>query len=187
MKNINYFIENYYNNNIQLSKNIIIEILKNIVDENKKVLIFGLGNDSLLWYKANKEKNIFFVENNSIYIEKNRNIDREYIIKYNYKDITVDKSIKNLIDVKKYKIPKKLLNQKPFDIILIDGPEGYSNDSHGRELPFYWSKNFLMHEKTKIFIDDFNRDLEYELFLKYFGNYKYFYFPERNGFACVFL
>ena len=186
MENIKYLIENFYNKNIQLSMTVIIKILKNIVNKNKKVLIFGLGNDSLLWYKANQEKNILFVENKLFYIKKNQNINKKHIIKYDYKDITVQKSLDNLVDVKKYRIPNKLINQKPFDIILIDGPEGFSPDSHGRELPFYWSKK-LMHEKTKIFIDDFNRDLEKKLFHKYFGKFEHNYFPERNGFACVFL
>ena len=117
----------------------------------------------------------------------NHQIKKRYILKYSYNHSSVIKSLNNEIDCLKYTLPKKLERKKPFDIILIDGPFAGIMCAIGREIPFYWSKNFLMHEKTKIFIDDINRDHEYNLLNKYFAYFQHEYFPERNGSIVLFL
>lgn len=185
--NIKFLIKNFYNYNIQLCQEVIFDILNDIFEKDKKVLIFGMGYDSLLWYKANKEKDIFFVENNDNYIDLNNQINNKNIIKYNYEDITVYKSLRDEIDPSFYKIPQKLLNHKPFDLILIDGPAGYSDESPGRELPFYWSRHHLMHDKTKIYIDDTKRNLESHLIEKYYSDFQMKYYDYKLGSASFFL
>ena len=55
------------------------------------MLVFGLGYDSRMWYNGNK--NTYFVEDNNEYIQLNHNyIPKENIIRYNYQNITVEKS-----------------------------------------------------------------------------------------------
>ena len=74
----------FYNNNIQIDKKVIDDIFKNI-KPNTKMLVFGLGYDSKMWYEGNN-KNTFFVENKDEYIELNKNdIPENNIIKYDYK------------------------------------------------------------------------------------------------------
>lgn len=187
MKKISFLMKNYYNNKIQLSKILILKILKNIVNKNKKVLIFGMGHDSILWYKANNSKNIFFVESDENYINLNSEINKKNIIKYKYKNINVFKSLKNEIDPSVYELPQKLERNKPFDVILIDAPQGYADNLPGREIPYYWSRYKLMHSKTKIYMDDIKRPLELHLLKKYYFDFQLQYFEERNGSACVFL
>lgn len=185
MKNVNLFIEKYYHHKIQLSKSLIYEVLKRTLNKNKKILIFGLGYDSYLWYKSNNKKNIIFVEHNDSFINLNSKIKNNFILKYEYKNTSVEKSLKNIFNEDEHLIPAKLLRKAPFDIVLIDSPEGYKDDSFGREIPFYWTRNFLIHEKTKIFIHDIQRKLEKLLLEKYFKDFQKKYFHSDKNSVLV--
>lgn len=52
----------YYNPQILLEKEVILDVLTELIGKNLKVLVFGLGRDSNLWYNSNGKKNIWFVE-----------------------------------------------------------------------------------------------------------------------------
>ena len=171
----------YYNKNIQISKNVILDILENIkIQKTAKMLVFGLGYDSNLWYYGNN-KNTYFVENNEKYIELNKDIPETNIIKYDYKNINVKNSLLlNDKDINNYLLPQKLLDLLPFDIILIDGPEGYMSSKPGRLLPCFWSYKYLSKKDTLIYIDDSNRILESYCINKYFKDKIVNIFPERN-------
>ncbi len=166
-------LQKYYKNEIQLTKSVINDILDNIIDKNKKVLVFGLGYDSLMWYKANGEKDIWFVESNDSYIKLNKDINPKYIIKYEYKHVSVKRSfvMKNSL-IKSLAIPDELIKNGPYDLILIDGPWGGKSIAPGRLLPVYWSTNLLSKPETIIYLDDTNRELETFLIDKYLKNYK---------------
>lgn len=171
----------FVNSNIQLDKEVIKDILINC--ENKKMLVFGLGYDSELWYNCTN-KNTFFVENDKSYIELNKNIPKDNIIYYEYNKITVNKSldlIKSNTNTLNYPIPQKIIEHAPFDIILIDGPNGSNKNSPGRLLPVHWSQNYLSKQGTIIYIDDVNRELEKKLVNKYFTNIPKKYFKQRLG------
>ena len=161
-------INKYYNESIQTSKKVINDIAFNCTK--KKMLVFGLGYDSELWYNLTN-KNTYFVEDKLEYIDLNKNINSENIIYHQYKDINVKKSFK-LDDsfLKTIKIPDKLMKLSPFDIIYIDGPEGCTKNSPGRRLPFYWSKNILSKKGSLIYVDDIARLLESYCIHKYFGS-----------------
>jgi hypothetical protein len=172
---------NYYNNNIQIHKNVIKDIF-NELKPTTKMLVFGLGYDSLMWYFGNNE-NTYFIENKQEYIDLNKNISMNNIIKYDYADLTVEKSFKLTDeDLDKYPFPDKLKTLGKFDIIIIDGPEGYNpTKTPGRILPIYWSYKFLSDKNTLIYIDDSNRDLEKHCIQKYFKNNIVKEFTERGG------
>ena len=71
----------HYNSKIQIHKNVIDDVFQQFT-EKTKMLVFGLGYDSRMWYEGNY-KNTFFVENKDEYIELNmKNIPQENIIKY---------------------------------------------------------------------------------------------------------
>jgi len=170
-----------YNKNIQLDMKVIQDIFSNIKPDTK-MLVFGLGYDSKMWYLGNN-KNTFFVENKEEYINLNKDtIDANHIIKYEYKT-TCDISTK-LTDeeIKQFEIPKELKDLAPFDIILIDGPEGYNKYTPGRLLPCYWSTQ-LSKLGTLIYVDDAGRPLEQYCIKKYFNKYIKETFLERNH--CV--
>jgi hypothetical protein len=167
----------FINKNIQLSKPVINDIL--LCCQNKKMMVFGLGYDSELWYNSTN-KNTYFVENNQQYIDLNKNINN--IIYYEYKGITVESSLKLTDDkINMFKIPDKVLELAPFDIIIIDGPTGYNNNCPGRLLPLYWSKKYLSKEGTIIYVDDATRVLEKKGINKYFTDNEKVYFKDRLG------
>lgn len=160
MENIPAFA-NYYTPKILLGKDIILDILSEFVGKNKKILVFGLGYDSKIWYYANEMKNVWFVESDESYIKLNDYIDPKYIIKYKYDNITVKKSFSlSIDDIDKYKLPDGILQNAPYDLIIVDGPTGFNDDVPGRLLPIYWSSKYLSKAGTIIYVDDVERDLE---------------------------
>ena len=169
----------YINTNIQLDSKVIRDILVNC--ENKKMLVFGLRYDSELWYNATN-KNTFFIENNKKYIDLNKNINSNNVIFYSYSNINV-KSCFKLTDnqIEHYPIPQKILDNAPYDIILIDGPNGFDDNCPGRLLPIYWSSKYLSKKSTIIYIDDATRQLEKKCINKYFLNKPKTYFTNRLG------
>ena len=170
-KIINIF-QTYYNNNIQLNIDVILDIFKEVSKlENPKMLVFGLGADSDLWYNLTN-KNTYFIEHDMEYINKS-NVDKDHIIYHSYEDISVLKSFSMSDDeIIKQKFPKKIIDLSPFDIIIIDGPTGWDLSKPGRLLPFFWTKYYLSHSKTIIYCDDTDRGLETYLLNKYFSDYE---------------
>ena len=138
-----------------------------------------------MWYEGNS-KNTFFIENNDYYIHLNKDIPSNNIIKYNYKT-TCSESMKlddnKILD---FEIPDKIVNEAPFDIIIIDGPEGYKSDKPGRLIPCYWS-TMLSKPGTIIYVDDSSRPLEKLCIQKYFKDYPKKVFNQRNGCTKIYI
>jgi hypothetical protein len=171
----------YYNNKIQIDKDVINDVFTEI-KPNTKMLVFGLGYDSKMWYEGNN-KNTFFIENQDAYIKMNtKDIPQENIIKYDYKT-TVSSSFQ-LTDneIADFIIPEKIMNAAPFDIIIIDGPQGFTGKKPGRLIPLYWS-TIISKPGTIIYIDDANRKLENFCIQKYFKNYQSKVFEKRD--KCI--
>ena len=66
---IDYLLTCYWNEEIQVDKNIACEIAKKAFG--KKMLVFGLGYDSLFWYHATKGQT-YFIEDNEDFIFNSR-------------------------------------------------------------------------------------------------------------------
>ena len=81
---------------------------------------------------------------------------------------------------------EKLKNLAPFDIIIVDGPEGYSNEKPGRLIPCYWS-TLLSKKGTIIYIDDANRKLENYCINKFFTDKEKQIFNERDKCTKIFM
>lgn len=172
----------YYTKRIQLHTKVIQSILHEILGQNKKMLVFGLGYDSELWYNANGQKNIYFIENNINWIKLNKSIPEKYIIYYEYKNISVKNSFnKTPKDITTYPIPTSILQNAPYDIILIDAPEGWNNDKPGRYIPITWSLEHLSNQYTSIYIDDINRPLENHILNSFYFPFISEYFHFRSG------
>jgi hypothetical protein len=171
---------NFYNSRIQLDKDVINDVFTHI-KENTKMLVFGLGYDSKMWYEGNK--NTFFVENKEKYIQMNiNNIPANNIIQYDYKTTCSSSITLSDKEIHTFIIPEKLLKEGPFDIIIIDGPEGYSPLTPGRLIPCFWS-TLLSKKGTLIYIDDATRQLETFCIEKFFSNYPKKEFTKRE--KCV--
>jgi hypothetical protein len=178
-----YLYMEFYNTKIQLDKNVINDIFSNFKSDTK-LLVFGLGYDSKMWYEGNN-KNTYFIEDKIEYINLNKNnIPINNIFSYKY-PTTVETSFNlSTNDLAKFKLNDKLKSLAPFDIILIDGPEGYDNKKPGRLLPCYWP-TLLSKEGTIIYIDDANRKLENYCINKFFSKKNKSYFMERNTCAKI--
>lgn len=174
-------INKYYDKRIQTDKAIINDIANEAYGANKKMLVFGLGYDSKLWYNLTN-KNTFFVEHNEEYIQKNKDISASNIIRYSYTGITVKSSF-SMTDkeINSFIIPDELIKNAPYDIIYIDGPTGYLPDKPGRLLPIYWSSTVLSKPGSIVYIDDCNRPLETICIDKYFKEYKKSMINVRDG------
>lgn len=171
----------HYNSNIQIDKDVIEDVFSEI-KANTKMLVFGLGYDSKMWYEGNN-KNTFFIENNDKFIQLNmKNISAENIIKYDYVTTCLSSFTLNDNEIKDFFIPEKIVNEAPFDIIIIDGPEGFSPEKPGRLIPCYWS-TLLSKPGTVIYIDDANRRLENFCIEKYFKKFLKKEFKKRD--KCV--
>ena len=172
--------KNFYNKNIQISKEVINDIFSNFTS-NTKMLVFGLGYDSKMWYNGNK--NTYFIENNDEYINMNINdIPKNNIIKYEYKINVKDSFQMSDDDLKKYIIPEKIKKLGLFDIIIIDGPEGWDENKPGRLIPYYWASK-LSKKGTIIYGDDSSRKLEKYCINKFFKNKEKILFTQRN--KCI--
>lgn len=176
----------YYNDNIQIDKNVITDVFKNI-QTNTRMLVFGLGYDSKMWYEGTN-KNTFFVEDKDEYIELNKDdIPLPNIIRYDYKNITCESSAnKTAEDLESYKMPEKLLLYAPYDIILIDGPEGWTPLKPGRLIPCFWSRS-LSKPGTLIYVDDSKRTVENYAINRFFPHEHKDVFPERGCCTKIYL
>ena len=174
-----------YNKNIQIDKKVINDVFSNF-KSNTKMLVFGLGYDSKMWYEGNN-KNTYFVEDTKEYINLNLNdIPMDNIIEYKY-NTTVENSFKlKDNEIRQNKLIETLTRLGPFDIILIDGPRGYNNNVPGRLIPCYWS-TLLSKQGTIIYIDDSNRPLENYCINKFFKNKRKQVFIERNNCTKIFM
>ena len=173
----------YYNSKILIHKNVINDVFQQF-GEKTKMLVFGLGYDSRMWYEGN-HKNTFFVESKDEYIQLNiKNIPQENIIKYDYKTTCASSTKLTDEQIAKFTIPEKLLQEGPFDIIIIDGPEGYLPEKPGRLIPCYWA-TLLSKPGTIVYIDDSSRPLETFCIKKFFKDKVQTEFKERAKCAKI--
>ena len=175
----------HYTSKIQLDKDVINDVFT-CFTENTKMLVFGLGYDSKMWYEGNN-KNTFFIEDKEEFIQLNlKDIPSGNIVKYKY-NTTCATSV-NLSDaeISKHIIPEKIMNEAPFDIIIIDGPTGFALSTPGRLIPCYWS-TILSKPGTIIYIDDANRKLESYCINKYFKDCPKKEFVKRERCVKIFI
>ena len=181
-KQRNLLVSNYYVSEIQLAGEVVGDILCEL-SGNMKMLVFGLGHDSPLWFHATKG-NICFVEHDRTYIELNRMVvPMATIIHHTYEGITVSngRCLKDS-EIESFVPPAELLKEAPFDLILIDGPPGWKPHHPGRLLPIHWSSRHLAQSGSIFYIDDCTRDLESWAITKYFRQDEFVkIFPQREG------
>jgi glucuronoxylan 4-O-methyltransferase len=158
--NINIFVMRMLNG-IQFStaqlKSIILTIKKNAPC---KLLVFGLGNDSLLWSNLNKNGTTFFIEDSKDWLEKvtgkYSNI-KAFLVNYNTKVKDWEKLLKDTAALS-MPLPEEIEKEK-WDIILVDAPAGFYEEHPGRMKSIYISSK-LIKESGNIFVHDCNRTVE---------------------------
>lgn len=150
---------------------------------NQKILVFGLGYDSYMWYLLAQSRccTIYFVEDLPEYIEMNPQIPTSLIIPISYNKTTVKDSLQLFTEPEERQIRKRyerVVGCPPpeiaclglFDVILVDGPRGNTDSAPGRFIPIYWAATKVAAPNAIIYIDDAERLLESNLIQLYFAN-----------------
>lgn len=144
----------------------ILEIKKTI-KEPCNFLIFGLGKDSIFWHNANKSGNTIFIEDTDSWIN---------LIKVKYPEIKAHKVVygtkreewRTLLkrpELLELDLPEEIKSVK-WDIVLVDGPQGFSNNTPGRMKSIYMASKLTKNEGL-VFVHDMDREVEQEYCKEY--------------------
>lgn len=126
---------------------------------NAKFLVFGCGYDSIIWNSVNSMGYTLFVDDQDAWVNKMKSeIPDLNVVLYKYRSKVGDSLPINHRFLEGISCPDWLKVRK-WDVILIDGPAGYSSDSPGRALPIFWASRIAT-PHTHIFVDDCDRSLE---------------------------
>ncbi len=140
------------------------EKLKIIINTVKKrapcrFLVFGLGNDSILWSKANRNGETVFLEDNQSWMRdilKRNSSLTAYPVEYgslrkdwpayleSYEKLHMD-------------LPDEVQREK-WDVILVDAPAGHDDSNPGRMKSIFLARKLALN--SDIFVDDCDRTVE---------------------------
>jgi len=156
----------------------------------RELLVFGLGNDSILWLMNNFKNNTTFVEHNEKYIDKMKDkvqdLIRVDIVKAWYREDIKSKLNDILREYDTNKNQKGLFPRidkpiyaKLYDVILVDSPEGCPYTRFQSIL----TAKYAAREDGVIIIDDYERADERKICLFLFDNNEYNkeIFTDNNG------
>jgi len=123
------------------------------------VLVFGAGHDTPYWVALNSAGRTMVVEDDALRAEKiRRKVKSDVLVSHRYPTTVLETAMPDPKVLAGYPPPPGM-TETSWDIILIDGPAGYTPDSPGRALPIYWAYKYS-NARTHIFVDDYDRPLE---------------------------
>jgi uncharacterized protein (TIGR01627 family) len=125
-----------------------------------KLLIFGLGNDSVFWFKLNRGGITIFLENNEKWLQRITKRSKgiaAFLVDYNTQRADWEMLLKSpsLLDMT---LPNEV-REKDWDVIIVDAPAGYNDQTPGRMKSIYMSSS-LAKNSGDIFVHDCNRVVE---------------------------
>lgn len=125
-----------------------------------RMLIFGVGNDTPLWLALNPDGETHFLESDESWIAAVREkIPDISVGRFPDHGTTVQGSAEmDASDLSRFPPPPHLSNSE-WDVILVDGPLGYSATDPGRAISIYWASK-LASDRTHVFVDDYERNIE---------------------------
>ena len=156
-----HIFEHFYNSAILLSVQQIEAIAGAMYTRQPvcRMLVFGCGNDSPLWFALNKKGRTVFLETSVAWINKVRsNASSLEICHYELpENVSVSSCLE--ADTLPEVNPPAVLFEEEWDVILIDGPPGFQPGQPGRALPIMWASQ-VRSSRTHVFLHDFQRPLE---------------------------
>lgn len=153
---------------IQMEANEIYAIARAITPP-LNMLIFGLGNDSIFWHETNAGGRTVFIEDDEEWFSR---IAKKYPDLETYRisyGTSVDEWRRYFKreEMLALNLPESVRNTA-WDIVLVDGPAGYSPECPGRMKSIYESSR-LVKNGGIVFVHDSERDIEREFGEKYLG------------------
>ena len=124
------------------------------------LLVFGIGEDAKLWLSLNRDGRTVFLDSDAAALDKMRAAHPDAICEpLETHGLTVATSLAmGEADIAGFPLPA-VVEGKAWDVILVDGPQGYKPDSPGRALPIFWASR-LARNATDVFVHDYERPLE---------------------------
>lgn len=125
-----------------------------------KLLVFGLGNDSVFWSSINRGGVTVFLENNKDWFQRitKRSKDiKAFLVNYDtkrkdWKMFLEDTSLLNMT------LPNEV-GKEEWDVILVDAPTGDNDENPGRMKSIFLS-SILIKNSGDIFVHDCDREVE---------------------------
>lgn len=169
----------HYRDEIQIAKSVINDIHAEVSRRDGcRLLVFGLGYDSQMWNACCDH--VTFVEDVPEYISLNSSITTDRVVSCTYSTTVVSSWKMSNQELLSQDPPQKLAERGPFDIVLIDGPQGWGPRCPGRMIPACWTRK-LIKDGGLIYVDDAARPLESYIVKKMFKGCKIARtFPERG-------
>ncbi|HKJ39857.1 MAG TPA: hypothetical protein VJ972_13850 [Anaerolineales bacterium] len=158
-------------NRIQLSVPEISLIASSILARKPcNFLVFGMGNDSLFWKFLNRGGQTLFLEDNPHWYQrisqKHPHLNA-HLVQYNTKRSQWKDLLSKPADLG-FPLPQEV-EEIPWDVILVDAPNGWRNDQPGRMKSIYHASK-LIRPGGDVFVHDCNRTIERIYSSTFLGN-----------------
>lgn len=158
---------------IQLSHLEVQTIIKEIKKKrNCSLLVFGCGNDSVLWEKTNARGTTAFIEDNAHWANVARaQLQRSEVHVVNYESRQADwLHWLDQPDKLKMDLPDEVRSHR-WDVILVDGPAGEHGERPGRMKSIYAASG-LVAPGGRVFVHDCDRPAEDAFASRYLGSHR---------------
>jgi hypothetical protein len=134
-----------------------------------RLLVFGLGNDSLFWLTLNRDGLTVFIEDDKNWFEKitkkSKGI-KAFLVHYGTQRKDWKKLLENTSLLKTI-LPDDI-EKEEWDIILVDGPKGWGDETPGRMKSIFLASR-LIGKSGEIFVHDCDREVEDAYCNKFLG------------------
>lgn len=148
-------------NNIVLSPEQMLAMARKIKENGPcRLLVFGVGFDSLFWAQVNRGGLTLFLEDDPSWMEKitrKSKLIKAHAVHYGSKKKDWGKYLANP-ELNHMELPKMVTDHK-WDLILVDGPVGWDDESPGRMKSIYHAAR-LIKPGGEVFVHDCDRAVE---------------------------
>ena len=146
---------------IQLTAGQLLAVNQSLLSKPQcRFLVFGLGNDSILWQTANRNGRTVFLEDNPAWLDSSRRAFptlESYLLTYptklyQWRELLHDPTRLRLA------LPPSIADTR-WDVVLVDGPAGWRSDAPGRMCSIY-AASVLAADDADLFVHDCEREVE---------------------------
>ena len=160
---------------IQLQPSELRPIIKEIsARPGCSLLVFGCGNDSVLWERANRDGTTAFLEDDPEWLKLVRarlTKAEAHLVRYGTKRSDWA-ALLNSPDRLRLDLPAEISSRR-WEVVLVDGPAGFDDEQPGRMKSIFAAAE-LVAPGGCVFVHDCDRQVEREYAARYLGNHRLF-------------